>query len=703
MNQHLQGKLQRHSFVVLGASVLTSLLLCAPAFAGQVNLSGLTSASSHQGFIVKYRDQASTDSTARSAQMGRSLAAAAKAVPARNGRALGVSRVRELAVGPTLVRADRALDRAEAEQLMRAIAADPAVEYVEVDQILHPAWTPNDPSLNSQWGFVGTYGIKAPQAWDLSRGNGTVIGVIDTGSTSHPDLNGNTLAGYDFITNTTTANDGGGRDADASDPGDWVTAGQCGVGEPASSSSWHGTHVAGTAAALTNNGTGGAGTAPEAKLVHARVLGRCGGSTSDIADAIVWASGGTVAGVPANANPAEVVNLSLGGSGSCGSTMQSAINGAVSRGTTVVIAAGNSNANVSGFTPANCANVVAVGSITNSGARSSFSNYGAGVDIAAPGSSIYSTLNAGTSTPGAASYASYNGTSMAAPHVAGVVALMQAAAPSPLTPAQVESIIKSTATPFPATPSQPIGAGILNAQAAVQAAAAGTQPGPGPGDGELAKGVAVSGLSGAAGGAAYWTVQVPAGASNLSIAASGGTGDVDLYVRSGSQPTTTAYDCRPYLSGNNETCTIAAPVAGTYHMMLRGYSAYSGVSLVANWSAGGAAQTQTYSSSGSVAVVDGGTVESLIAVSGRSGNAGTSVPVAVNISHTWKGDLKVDLVGPNGALYNIHNRTGSSADNVVGTFNFNLSAQPINGTWRLRVYDAAAGDTGTINNWSITL
>lgn len=703
MNQHLQGKLQRHSFVVLGASVLTSLLLCAPAFAGQVNLSGLASAPTHQGFIVKYRDQAAATAAAGNTQLGRSLAAAARAVPARNGRALGVSRVRELAVGPTLVRADRALDRAEAEQLMRAIAADPAVEYVEVDQILHPAWSPNDPSLSSQWGFVGTYGIKATQAWDLSRGAGTVIGVIDTGSTSHPDLNANTLPGYDFITNTTTANDGGGRDADASDPGDWNTAGQCGVGSPASNSSWHGTHVAGTAAALTNNGTGGAGTAPEAKLVHARVLGRCGGATSDIADAIIWASGGTVSGVPANANPAEVVNLSLGGSGSCGSTMQSAINGAVARGTTVVIAAGNSNANVSGFTPANCANVVAVGSITNTGARSSFSNYGAGVDIAAPGSSIYSTLNAGTTTPGAATYASYNGTSMAAPHVAGVVALMQAVAPSPLTPAQVEDILKSTASAFPATPSQPLGAGILNAHAAVQAAAAGTPPGPGPGDGELSKGVAVSGLSGAAGSAAYWTVQVPAGASNLSIAASGGTGDVDLYLRAGSQPTTTTYDCRPYLSGNNETCTIPAPAAGTYHVMLRGYSAYSGVSLVANWTAGGGSQTQTYNSSGSVAIVDGGTVESLIAVSGRSGNAGTSVPVTVNISHTWKGDLKVDLVGPNGTLYNIHNRTGSSADNVVGTFNFNLSAQPINGNWRLRVYDAAAGDTGTINNWSITL
>src|SRR5690606_34513598 len=198
----------------------------------------------HQGFIVKYRDQAAGTAAARNTELGRSLAAAARAVPARNGRALGLSKVRDLAVGPTLVRADRALDRAEAEQLMRAIAADPAVEYVEVDQILHPAWTPNDPSLNNQWGFVGTYGIKAPQAWDLSRGAGTVIAILDTGSTSHPDLNANTLPGYDFITNSSVAGDGGGRDSDASDPGDFTSG---------NNSSWHGTHVAGTAAAVTNN------------------------------------------------------------------------------------------------------------------------------------------------------------------------------------------------------------------------------------------------------------------------------------------------------------------------------------------------------------------------------------------------------------------------------------------------------------------
>ena len=710
MNQFLQGRLQRNSLVVLGASVLTSALLCAPAFAGEVNLSGLDSATAHQGFIVKYRDQAgaasASQANARSAVLTRSISAAVRAVPARNGRALGLSKVRDLAVGPTLLRADRALDRAEAEQLMRAIAADPAVEYVEVDQILQRAWVPNDPGYPQQWGFGGTYGIKAPQAWDISRGAGAVIAILDTGSTSHPDLDGNTLPGYDFVSNTTTANDGGGRDADASDPGDWST----GTGCSASNSSWHGTHVAGTAAALSNNSTGGAGTAPEAKLVHARVLGRCGGSTSDIADAVIWASGGTVAGVPANANPAEVINLSLGGGGSCGTTMQNAINGAVSRGTTVVVAAGNSNANVSNFTPANCANVISVASITSAGARSSFSNYGAGIDIAAPGSSIYSTLNAGTTTPGSASYASYNGTSMAAPHVAGVVALMQAAAPSPLTPAQVETIIKANVTAFPSTPSQTIGPGILNAHAAVQAAAGNppTQPDPDPdpgvpSPGVLQKGVSVSGLSGAASSTAYWTVQVPAGASNLTISSSGGSGDADLYVRAGSQPTTSSYDCRPYQGGNNETCTIASPVAGTYHVMLRGYSAYSGVSLVANWGTGSSNAPQTYSSSGSVAIVDRATVESPISISGRSGNAGSSVPVTVNISHTYKGDLKVDLVSPNGTLYNIHNRTGGSADNVQGTFNFNLSSQPINGNWRLRVFDGAGGDVGTINSWSITL
>src|SRR3990167_4488880 len=319
---------------------------------------------------------------------------------------------------------------------------------------------------SSERGGSGTTaaGINVRPAWDKSTGAGVVVAVIDTGITNHADLNANLLPGYDFISDTFVSRDGDGRDANPNDEGDWnPVAGECYLNSPVTNSSWHGTHVAGTVAAVTNNSTGVAGTAFNAKVVPVRVLGKCGGYTSDIADAIVWASGGTVSGVPANANPAEVINMSLGGGGSCSTTYQNAINGAVGRGTTVVVAAGNSNTNVSSSVPAICPNVIAVAATTSAGSRASFSNYGTGIDISAPGQSILSTLNTGTTTPGSASYASYNGTSMAAPHVARVVALMQAAAASPLTPAQVESTLKSTARPLPGTCSGGCGAGIANA------------------------------------------------------------------------------------------------------------------------------------------------------------------------------------------------------------------------------------------------
>jgi serine protease len=579
MSQVTQPRVRR-VWVVLGASVLSSLLLATPALAGDVQLSGLQSAQTHQRFIVKFRDGSAP--VANTTALASSLKTAAAGIASSQGRALGLQQVRRLAVGSTVVRTDRALDQAESELLMRKLAADPNVEYVEVDQIMRATLTPNDTRFSEQWGFgTSNASINVRPAWDKATGTGVVVAVIDTGITNHADLNANILPGYDFISDAAMARDGGGRDSNPNDEGDWYGDNECQAGYPGSNSSWHGTHVAGTVAAVTNNSTGVAGTAFNAKVVPVRVLGKCGGYTSDIADAIVWASGGTVSGVPANANPAEVINLSLGGGGSCSTTYQNAINGAVGRGTTVVVAAGNSNTNVSSSVPANCPNVIAVAATTSAGARASFSNYGTGIDISAPGQSILSTLNSGTTTPGSASYASYNGTSMAAPHVAGVVALMQSVAPSPLSPAQVESIIKSTARPLPGACSGGCGAGIIDADAAVTAAINGTTPNPG--GTVLQNNVPVTGLGAASGASLSYTVNVPAGSAQLRVAISGGSGDADLYLRQGSAPTDTVYTCRPYLSGNNETCTVNSPAAGVWHVRVKAYSTFSGVTLNAQY------------------------------------------------------------------------------------------------------------------------
>jgi serine protease len=454
------------------ASAIALACAAAPAFAaGRANLGGLAGDTAFDQFIVKYRD--GTAERGDVAASDRALARAARAVPGRG--ALGVRHLRRMALGAEVVRSDRKLDRVDAETLMRSIAAEPAVEYVEVDAKMYPVYTPNDPQYPSQWHYQDTAGgIDAADAWDTNTGSGLVVAVLDTGSTSHSDLNANTVAGYDFITSTFVSRDGNGRDSNPADPGDWnPVAGECYAGSPIRNSSWHGTHVAGTIAALTNNGIGVAGVAHGARIQHVRVLGRCGGNTSDIADAIVWASGGSVSGVPANANPARVINMSLGGGGACSSTYQNAINSAVNRGSVVVVAAGNSNGPVSNFQPASCANVIAVGATDSSGARAWFSNYGAGVDIAAPGVNVLSTLNSGTQGPVSESYAYYSGTSMAAPHVAGVAALAQsrrtAVGLARFTPSQLETHLKNTARAFPVAQGQANGVGIVDAEAAVAA------------------------------------------------------------------------------------------------------------------------------------------------------------------------------------------------------------------------------------------
>ncbi len=500
--------------------------------------------------IIKYKDE-----SAPSAKGGQSKLAGAATIPAARmaklelvGRQTGLTmkELHSIGTGARVLQLNRKVSVAEAAKVAADLMAnDASVEYAEPDRIMKPMFTPNDPYFSQQWDYTDvTGGMRLPAAWDKSTGTGIRVAVIDTGYRPHVDLQGQILAGYDFIADTTIANDGNGRDSDASDPGDWTAAGECGAGQPASNSSWHGTHVAGTIAALTNNGIGIAGVAYGAKVVPVRVLGKCGGYTSDIADGIIWASGGTVSGVANIAARAQVINMSLGGGGACDTTTQTAINGARSRGTVVVVAAGNESQNVSNSSPANCSGVIAVAATNKSGGRASYSNYGTLVDVAAPGgdtgAAILSTLNAGTTTPGADNYAGYMGTSMATPHVAGVVALMLSKNPN-LTPDQVESALKSSARAFPASCSG-CGVGIVDASAAIDAAAGGgTTTGPTISETESnntistanavsTTGTTVNGTMASTTDTDYFVVQVPAGKTLSATMTPNSSSDYDLYI-----------------------------------------------------------------------------------------------------------------------------------------------------------------------------
>jgi len=495
--------------------------------------------------IVKYKD-----ANVGSAKSGvaTAMTAGRQAIADRAGQQLGLrlQALRSTATGAHVLKIDRKVSVTEADALAKEMMArDNSIEYAEPDRIMRPMATASDPMYTQQWHYYETTGgLRLPAAWDLSTGTGVKVAVIDTGIRPHADLAGQYVGGYDFISDATIGNDGNGRDADPTDPGDWTAANECAAGDPASNSSWHGTHVAGTIAAATNNGLGVAGVAYGAKVVPVRVLGKCGGYTSDIADAIIWASGGTVTGVPANANVAKVINMSLGGGGACGTTTQNAINSARSRGTVVVVAAGNENQNASNSNPANCAGVVTVAATNRNGARAPYSNFGTVVDVAAPGGDangyIISTLNAGTSSPGADNYAGYQGTSMATPHVAGVAALMLARN-SALTPDDIEAKLKSTARAFPGTCSQ-CGTGIVDAGAAVAAATTVTPPPTTISETESnntistanaisTSGTTVNGNMSASTDSDYFVVQLPAGKTLTATLTQGSTtNDFDLYI-----------------------------------------------------------------------------------------------------------------------------------------------------------------------------
>jgi len=419
-----------------------------------------------------------------------------------NGRAnkpQGVkwSHLKSISAQSHVLVSDVPMSRVEMAALARNIAQDPRVAYAEIDERVYPLSASDNPLYDpKQWNMkapadaVG--GANLTDAWNQStqgqtlNGAGVTVAILDTGYRPHVDVLANTVGGYDFVSidsdgSFTTANDGNGRDADALDPGDWnpISSPAC-DGED---STWHGTRVAGIIGAISNT-QGVIGVAYGARLLPVRVLGRCGGYTSDIAAGIQWAAGLSVPGVPTNPYVAKVINLSIGSSQACAATFQNAINAARSAGSVIVVATGNDSPVGTISSPANCSGVIAVTAHTRLGDSASYANIGTRTDLSAPGGGdgrnhisgdidyIYSTSNTGTTVPLNDTYAGGSGTSFAAPHVSGVAALLFQIRPT-ISPDAVLHYLTSAARAFPAgsycAGRNDCGAGMLDATAAVQA------------------------------------------------------------------------------------------------------------------------------------------------------------------------------------------------------------------------------------------
>lgn len=330
-----------------------------------------------------------------------------------------------------VIQTSKTLNKNEAQEFMAKVASDPDVASVEPDYINYPAaegditFQYNDPQYSKQWNLTNpTTGVQNTGNARLRRGATVKVAVLDTGYVPHPDLVTGMANGYDFVSDPLSARDGDGRDPNPKDEGDYAPYNLCKDQANAHTSTWHGTSVAGIIGARGNNGMGMVGTADLARVQPVRVLGRCGGRTSDIADAIIWAAGGHVDGVPDNTYPAKIINMSLGTVSTCPAAYQRAINIARSKGAIVVAAAGNGNTEASKYAPANCMGVITVGATTKAGTRASFSNYGTRVNISAPGENILTLSMNSLDRPDYTkfSYDYESGTSMSAPHVSALLA-----------------------------------------------------------------------------------------------------------------------------------------------------------------------------------------------------------------------------------------------------------------------------------------
>lgn len=401
-----------------------------------------------------------------------------------------------------------------APQIAAALARDPRIAAAEPDRWLLPSRLPNDPEFSSQLSHqppVGATigGANLATAWDRSTGTSSVvIAILDTGVLPHPDLQGRLLPGYDFITESARANDGDGRDGDATDAGDGATATECGTGSPgvgASGNSWHGTRVASVAGAATNNGSGIAGVDWAARILPVRVSGKCGARLSDVLDAMRWSAGLAVSNVPANPTPARVLNISLGG-GDCSTFEQQAIDDVAAVGAVVVAAAGNTAG--APEAPGSCARVVSVTAHVDNGDSAHYASIGPQVTLSAPGGgcptlqtsytsgqpscttpSFIRTLSNSGNTPGSYTVVNSLGTSFAAPLTSGVVGLMLAIRPS-LTPEQIIAGLRQSTRPHPANTyctsaagQGKCGSGLLDANGAVAYAQSLSAPPPSNGGG----------------------------------------------------------------------------------------------------------------------------------------------------------------------------------------------------------------------------
>ncbi|WP_018682908.1 S8 family peptidase [Actinokineospora enzanensis] len=420
----------------------------------------------------------------------------------------------------------------------------------------------------------------------------------------------------------------------------------------------HGTHVSGTAVGTTY------GVAKKATVTAVRVLD-CGGSGSNdnIIAGLNW--------VKTNAVKPAVVNYSVGCYQRCSdSTIDNAVKSLIASGIQWVQAAGNANDNACYFSPQKLPEAITVGNVSRTDARNGTSNYGSCLDLFAPGTDIVSAdyrTNTGTAT--------MTGTSMASPHTAGAVAVYLGQHPD-ATPAQVRDALVNNGTTGKLTG---IGSGSPNVLLYTAFMNGGTNPDnvtvAKPADQTATVGTPFSLTNSATGGTAPYTWSATGLPDGLTIATDTGTVSGTPTAAGTSNVTVTAKES----GGKTGTATFAITV-----------------------SPGGGGTCDAATNDTDYPIADLSTVESKVTLSGCTGNASATATVAVDIKHTYIGDLIVTLVAPDGTAFVLHNRMGGSIDNLVKTFTVDLSGEARNGTWTLRVEDAAAVDIGKIDSWTLT-